>query len=298
MRYKIKKLGCSFLIIVLLPYIVTIFLNGPTVMSRAETAQFKVNVKKQEENVEIPLEEYAVGILAREISPLCEMETIKAQAIMVRTKIYKNIQEKGSDMVFTEKFWEQQEMEEAWGISQYSGYYKKLESAWKDTDGQVLIYKGDLISTPFFSLSNGSTRDGREVLGKNYTYLKIKDCPLDLEAVEQLQTVTIEKEDIEIISLDTAGYVLKVRVGNDEVSGEEFRKNYNLASGCFSVQEYEGKIRITTRGVGHGVGLSQNTANKMAEEGKQAEEILLYFYDGCEIMEVVDMVTSEKIEKL
>ena len=114
MRYKIKKLGCSFLIIVLLPYIVTIFLNGPTVMSRAETAQFKVNVKKQEENVEIPLEEYAIGILAREISPLCEMETIKAQSIMVRTKIYKNIQENGSDMVFTEKFWEQQEMEETW----------------------------------------------------------------------------------------------------------------------------------------------------------------------------------------
>ena len=76
------------------------------------------------------------------------------------------------------------------------------------------------------------------------------------------------------------------------MSGEEFRKNYNLASSCFSVHEYEGKIRITTRGVGHGIGLSQNTANKMAEKGESAEEILKYFYEGCEIQEVTDMVVK------
>jgi stage II sporulation protein D len=85
---------------------------------------------------------------------------------------------------------------------------------------------------------------------------------------------------------------LGVKVGNEEVSGEEFRQNYKLASSCFSVQEYEGKIRITTRGVGHGIGLSQNTANKMAEKGDAAEEILNYFYEGCEIKEVADYVRN------
>ena len=34
-------------------------------------------------------------------------------------------------------------------------------------------------------------------------------------------------------------------------------------------------------GYGHGIGMSQNAAKKMAEEGKTAEEILLFFYEGC-----------------
>ena len=81
-------------------------------------------------------------------------------------------------------------------------------------------------------------------------------------------------------------------MGEDKVNGEEFRKNYDLISSCFSIQQYEGKLRITTRGVGHGIGLSQNTANKMAENGKTAEEILKYFYEGCEIKEVADVVNK------
>lgn len=287
MRYKIEKIGCYILIIILLPYIVTIFLNGPAITSSANVEERTVEV----ENNTIKLKDYAIGLLAREIPASYEPEAIKAQAIMVRTKIYKELQENGSDTRFTEEFWTQSDMEEAWGITRYMNYYNKLENAWKETEGQVLMYEGELIHTPFFHLSNGSTRDGEKVLGEKYPYLKVKDCPLDIEEVEQLQTVTMEKElDMEVIELDPSGYVLKVRVGKEEVRGEEFRKNYNLVSSCFSIHEYEGKIRITTRGVGHGIGLSQNTANKMAESGKCAEEILKYFYEGCEIKEAVDMV--------
>ncbi len=36
----------------------------------------------------------------------------------------------------------------------------------------------DLAMTPFFNLSNGYTRDAKEVLGKEeYPYLKIVECP-------------------------------------------------------------------------------------------------------------------------
>lgn len=288
MRHRLEKLGCYILIIILLPYIVTIFLNGPAIVSRPAVEEMMVQV----EDNSLPLKDYAIGILAREIPATYESEAIKAQAIMVRTKIYKEMQNKGSNTIFTEEFLTKSDMEEVWGTTKYTSYYNKLENAWEDTQGQVLIYEEELIYTPFFSLSNGSTRDGKEVLGKEYPYLKIKDCPLDIEETEQLQTMTIDMETIEIISLDTAGYVLKVRVGEEEVNGEEFRKNYNLPSSCFSVHEYEGKLRITTRGVGHGIGLSQNTANKMAESGKSAKEILEYFYEGCVIKEVADVVNK------
>lgn len=313
MRYKLEKFGCYILIIVLLPYIVTVFLNGPIVQSQEDVEEMTVKVRRDSGNdvaagddgetneegdtnsetyISMSLTEYAIGILAREIPATYETEAIKAQAIMVRTKIYKEMQESGSDTVFTEEYFTRSDMEDTWGIAKYTNYYNKLENAWRDTKGQVLMYEGELIYTPFFSLSNGSTRDGEEVLGKEYPYLKIKDCPFDIEATEQLQTVTLDMEEIEVLSCDTAGYVLTVRVGEEEVNGEEFRMNFNLASSCFSVHEYEGKIRITTRGVGHGIGLSQNTANKMAENGKQAGEILQFFYEGCEIKEIADVVNK------
>jgi stage II sporulation protein D len=42
-------------------------------------------------------------------------------------------------------------------------------------------------------------------------------------------------------------------------------------------------VTITTKGYGHGVGLSQYGANGMAKEGKSYEAIVNYYYKGIEI---------------
>ena len=94
----------------------------------------------------------------------------------------------------------------------------------------------------------------------------------------------------------TAGYVTSVRVGQENVSGEEFRKTYNLPSSCFTIQKYDGKLRITTRGVGHGLGLSQYTANQMAKSDEDYQQILEYFFEGTEIKEVADIVMNNKLD--
>ena len=100
--------------------------------------------------------------------------------------------------MLNEPFWTQKQMEKAWGVTKYYRYYNKLRNAWRDTEGQVLMYEGKLAKTPFFRLSNGSTRDGKEVLGEEYPYLKIMECPMDIEAEEQIQTVTMEDMDAEV----------------------------------------------------------------------------------------------------
>ena len=56
----------------------------------------------------------------------------------------------------------------------------------------------------------------------------------------------------------------------------------------------EGTLRITTRGVGHGLGMSQYTAGKMAEEGSTFEEILIYFFPGTALQEVAQIVDLGK----
>ena len=294
MRQRFKTFMCYLTIIILLPYIVTVFINGPSIATSFHVDNTYVNVKAEAGTIKMPIEEYCIGILAREIPADYKKEVLKAQAILVRTEVYAKLQEEGKEAVLEESFWTREQMEESWGSLKSSANYAKFESAWKDTEGQIVTYDGKPAKASFFRLSNGSTRDGQEVLGgEEYPYLKIIECPLDIEAAEQIQTVTIDDMDAEITACDTAGYVLTVRVGDESVSGEEFRNNYHLASSCFTFQKYNGKLRITTRGVGHGLGMSQYTANEMAKEGEDAAAILTYFFEGTELKEVAEIVSAD-----
>lgn len=290
-RQKVKKAAAVFTIIVLLPYVVTIFMNGKTMESSQNGQNAYVKVKKEGKQTETALKDYCIGMLAREISAECEEETLKAQAVIVRTTVYKEIEEKGEKCVLEGRFWTREDMKRQWGNGKFQKYYEKVKKAWEETDGQVVMYSGELAMLPFHQLSNGKTRIGKEVLGGDeYPYLQMKECPKDVEADNQMESRLIKLKSAEIISQDSAGYVTGVKVGEEECSGESFRDTYGLLSSCFELQEFEGKIRVTTKGVGHGLGMSQNTANEMAKEGKKHEEILQYFFEGTEIREVAEIL--------
>ncbi|MFR8969614.1 MAG: hypothetical protein ACLVHY_02665 [Gemmiger sp.] len=65
---------------------------------------------------------------------------------------------------------------------------------------------------------------------------------------------------------DKAGYVRTLELCGQMVSGLEVRKALDLRSTCFAIA-WRGQFVITTRGYGHGVGLSQYGAKAMAEGG-------------------------------
>lgn len=293
MRSRLKKAGCYIIIIVLLPYIVTVFLSGPLVETGAPAADaLTVKAVKGEEEATLPLSDYCIGRMAREIPADYEEEALQCQAVLVRTSVCRAMGEGGSQVTLEDEYWTEEEMRREWG-GRYGRYRRKMEAAWEDTEGQVIVYGDSPANTPFTRLTNGSTRDGKEVLGsEDFPYLKIRNCPLDIESEEQLQTVVLDDMDAEVTASDTAGYVTQVRVGQETVNGEAFRQTYGLASSCFILQKYEGKLRVTTRGVGHGLGLSQYTANEMAKEGKEAAQILQYFFEGTQIREVAQIVTN------
>ena len=285
------QLFSTVVAIILLPYIITVFINGPAVLTGAEVGEDYLFVEVDGKSREIPVEEYAIGILAREIPVTYEKEALEAQAVMLRTRMYKQITEEGKTSIFTDKYFEEKEMKKQWGRVKYEEYRAALRDVWQSTEGQVLTYGDVLITTPFHQLSNGRTRSGNEVFGgEGYPYLQIRECPKDVEAIDQTQTMLIEKGDYEVISTDSAGYVLRIREGERTITGEEFRQEKGLASACFALQDYEDKIRVTTQGNGHGIGLSQNMANEMAKEGKTHEEILAYFFADTVIREVAEIL--------
>ena len=294
MRKYFRQAGYFAAILILLPYVVTILLNGRSSLAQENGTSPYVSVKSDEKTRKISLDEYGIGILAKEIEADVGEEALKAQAVLIRTSIYKSIQEEGSSTVLTKEYWTRRKMETNWGAGHYGEYYEKMKAAWDETKGQVLLYDGRLILTPYHRLSNGKTRSGNEVFGSDeYPYLQSRDCPDDVEAKEAMTVSMIQGSDMEVTGTDSAGYVTEVRCGKETVNGEEFRNTYHFASSCFPLQDYDGQIRVTARGIGHGLGMSQYTAKKMAEEGNDYEEILQYFFTDVSLEEVTDIVIEK-----
>lgn len=272
MLQKIKKIFAILTIIILLPYIITIFINGGSMEAEEEISSRDAILK-----------EHCIATLAKEVSSDYEEEMLKVQAVLVRTTVYKEVGELGEAIL------EQDGFGDTSGIE--ASRYQKLEKIWEETEGEVVMYDGELALVPFHQVSNGKTRVGSEVLGSDaYPYLQMKECPKDVEADNQMESKFIEVKNAKIVSVDSAGYAVSVSVGEETCSGENFRDTYGLASSCFELQEFEENTRVITKGVGHGLGLSQYTANEMAKEGKNHKEILQYFFEGTEIQEVTEIL--------
>jgi len=262
---KLKKVFAILSIIVLLPYIITVFINGKAVNADAMSM----------------LDEYCIGALAKEVSSDYEEEMLKVQAVIVRTTLYQNINEIAA---------EQMEIPDL-----NPGWRRRLEKAWRETEGQVLMYGEELALLPFHYLSNGKTRSGEEVLqSTSYPYLQVRECLADLECEKQLDVKMLDITNVEVVQKDSAGYVMEVKVGDVVQSGEKFREDHGLASSAFEVQSFSESTRVITKGIGHGLGLSQFAANEMAKEGKSYQEILQYFFEGTEMKEVAEILWEEE----
>ena len=261
-RQKLKKAAATMTILILLPFVLTVFLSGG----------------KGNEKEDI-LDTYCIGVLSQEVIEDYEDEMLKAQAVIVRTTVHKEMQENGKKIDSEKAYEMKNEISADW--------YRRLKEIWDETEGQVLMYEDELALTPFHYLSSGATRDGKKVLGSDaYPYLESVSCPKDVESEEQINSFLIPVKKADIKEKDKSGYVTVVQVGEELVTGEQFRSAYGLASSCFTFQKAEEKTRVITKGIGHGLGLSQYTANEMAKEGKTYEEILFYFFKDTKLKEV------------
>lgn len=251
------------------------------------------------------MEEYLPGVIARQMPVEYETEALKAQAIIARTYICRQMEAAGEGNEIAESaldmdYVESEQLKSLWGSSRFPDYYKKLEGAVRATAGIVMAYENRCIDPMFCRATAGMTRKG----DFTHPYLENVDCPGDVEAEGYMQMMTFSKEDfaadinripeggtgprqvdisqipdtIQIVSRDEAGYVDQIQIGNSSFTGEEVQYALGLQSACFTVESFEGGIRAVAKGIGHGYGLSQTAANEKAEEGWKAEDILGYFY--------------------
>ena len=300
-RNKIKLFFAFLIILFLLPYIISVFINGKNAVQGADSDNASV---------------YLAEMLAGETDGGCEIEALKAQAVVLRTELYRTEKEK---QTILDKCLTQTQMKKKWG-PKYEENLKKCQQAAQETKGIVLWYHETFAWAPFHQSSNGKTRDVQEVLGNaDYPYITAKECPLDKAAEDEIQVHLIEYkeiqkrcreflvaeeqkkaengygyEDFEIQEWDSSGYVRKMRIGETICTGDQFRDALKLPSSSFSFYESPHGLKIATVGKGHGFGMSQWTAQEMAKDGKNYEEILQYFYEGTELAEDTHFVAKKK----
>ena len=144
----------------------------------------------------------------------------------------------------------------------------------------------------------------KDVWGVALPYLKSVSSREDIGSDGFESMFTIEKDDfiqrlksqrpnIEIsdiysmvsgIKRTEGGGVDKIKIGNEEFSGAEIRKIFDLRSTNFDVEYKNNKVTFRVKGYGHGVGMSQNGANVLAESGMKYDEILKHYYSGVSIV--------------
>ncbi|MCI1589299.1 stage II sporulation protein D [Heyndrickxia oleronia] len=290
--------------------------------SNIVTPSIEVSVyRDQSQKVEtLPLEEYVVGVVASEMNADFEEEALKAQALAARTFIIRhlllggnsdlpegaNITDTISDQVFKNKT----ELKKQWG-DEYNWRLKKITDAVKATSGEILTYNGTPIDAVFFSTSNGFTENSEEYWSSAIPYLKSVESPWDKKSPKFQSQKTISVTDFEsqlgvklngtdigaITSLTKGKRVSTVMIGGKQFTGREVRSKLNLRSSDFQWIRKGDNIIITTKGYGHGVGMSQYGANGMAEKGMNYKEIVKHYYQGVQIDSTkpfLEKVTAKK----
>ena len=133
-RNKIKLFFAFLIILFLLPYIISVFINGKNAVQGADSDNASV---------------YLAGILAGETDGGYEIEALKAQAVVLRTELYRTEKEK---QTILDKCLTQTQMKKKWG-PKYEENLKKCQQAAQETKGIVLWYHETFAWAPFHQSS-------------------------------------------------------------------------------------------------------------------------------------------------
>ena len=290
-----------------LSIIIVLFIIFITPMMFSGCSSTKINFYNTETKTieSLDLEDYIAGVVAGEMYNNWPVESLKAQCILARTFTMdfiknKNSKYEGADI--------SNDITEAQAYNSQN-INDKIKQAVNETKGLVIKSNNDYINAWFHSNSGGITE--LSSIGLNYTekdplYIKSVKSPEDSNNSQNFNwEYTFNKADIlralsnmgitvntisgfKIGEKSNSGRVINFSVDNKEINANTFRLavgNTKLKSTLIkSITETTDTITFKGLGYGHGVGLSQWGAKILAEQGKDYNYILNYYFDNIEIV--------------
>lgn len=270
----------------------------------AQPPVLSVHIVGENAVVRMDIETYVAGVVAGEIPNHWPLEALKAQAILARTFVLKFITEKDSRYPGADI---STDIAEAQAYNA-AAINERVLRAVQETAGLILLTEDNTLPyTWFHSHSGGMTEtavDGIDWNGPEPSYTKIT---AGMEADAAAWSAEFSAADF-IAACRKAGASVSscntVKVGQKGKSGRAVtlvvdgttvnaaRLRISLGSTKMrstlltELSAEDGVVRMSGRGYGHGVGLSQWGAYAMAQAGKSAEEISLHYYNGLQLVKV------------
>ncbi len=242
---------------------------------------------------DVEIENYIAGVVQSEAGGASDnVEFFKVQAICCRTYMQRNLnkhQKDGynlCDQVNCQVYFSRASKEQV------------IEGSNK-TSGEVIVDEnGKPIETLFHSNSGGQTVNAQDVWGKEVAYLKSITDSFSIGQPNYVWEKEIrEKEWLNYFrnkGIDTKDHNNKVELLNFSqqegrknnllgISLVQLRKDFNLKSTFFTIVPWGSNVKLKGRGYGHGVGLSQEGAAKMCDEGYEYWQVIEHYYYGVKI---------------
>jgi stage II sporulation protein D len=280
---------------------------APTKNIQGPEPEILVFMHETGEKKKMKMEEYITGVVAGEMKPDWPVEALAAQAIIARTFTVEAIESKGGVP--------ERGTQASTDIKEFQAYSAQavndsVKKAVQMTRGMVAVYQGKPIKSWFHASAGGITATAKE--GLNYkeaepAYIQSVQSPDDLAPADVKNwTASFTKEEV-LNAIRKAGTTTVSSInsfaigqkgpsgrttsftinGTTAISGPEFRvaiDSTKLKSLLLDKVELSGdKLTFTGKGYGHGVGMSQWGANKMAKDGKKPEEIIMHYFKGVTV---------------
>ena len=287
-----KILLFSFLAIIIPIFVTNIILKKNTNQLIYEE-NMQIRIKRKSGNIDVmPLEVYLIGVLAGEMPLTFTDEALKAQAIASRTYALKKMENNINntydvvDTVQNQVYLDEKYLKNAWK-TEYEKNIDRLKKIVSETRGIYLTYNGKTIE------SNHIVKD---IFGISLPYLQNVKSSWDNISPVYIESKKFTMKDfcdllkitndgylkIEIIKRTNAGSVKTILINEKEYLGAKLVSNLNLKSANFDIAISNGEVLVTTKGYGHGVGMSQYGAQAMSLLGYNYQEILKYYYKDVE----------------
>lgn len=305
-----KKIIIFITLLIFIPFFIVLIYNQnykEIELKYINVTYIRVKKLKDETIVKIPLEEYIVGVLAGEMPISFDLEALKAQAVASRSYALKRIEYNKNqeydvvDSILNQVYLDEDYLKEAWGLN-YVKNINKLRTAVNQTIDEYLEYNGQVADALFFSTSNGYTEDSKNIFNFECDYLKSVESPWDEKVssafnyqkkislatfYEKLNLPYNKNLNIEIIERSQTNRILRIKINGTEFKGTDLYNKLSLRSTDFTIKLLGNDVQITTKGYGHGVGMSQYGALGMAKSGYTYDQILNHYYPNTQIKKLV-----------
>lgn len=305
---NIKKGVIITLIVVFIPFIIiTIFIHDQKTKFKY-VSNMNVRVKREETgHIDlVPFEDYIVGVLAGEMPTYFNLEALKAQTVAARSYVMKKMDYNRNkdydvvDTVMNQVYLDDNHLQMVWE-DEYDQKIKKLKQAVASTCGEYLEYEGKVVEAFFFSTSVGKTENSEDVFTNKVPYLRSVDSywEEDVSPVfydyfnytisdffNRLGLSYHETIKTKILKTTSTGRIKEIMINDKKFLASEVVTKLNLRSAYFTIEQNKDNVKITTKGYGHGVGMSQYGAEAMARLGYTYDQILKHYYIGVEIKKI------------